>query len=185
MIQRIKKPRRAALRNGFHSALSDPEDARRAEGWAGLGAGARCRQWCSCRARWKACQLRGSVCGGPQRSSEAPSALGCWLRTLQSCRLHPLGRRGEQNFLCGRKNRQPSPPSPTFQGLGQGPKASQTLEGSLGQGKIGPGGRGFKLKSVTGFLAKAISTRDLDSSPYPNPLRSPRSFSYSGLRWGN
>lgn len=193
MIQRIKKPRRAALRNSFHwgcVTLGAPEAL---QGQAELGAGAGYGQWApSCLqaqrpAHWKDCLHRGwSVVAlrGPQRSSKA---LGCWLRTLQSCWLHPLGRRGEQNFPCGRKNRRPSPPSPTFQGLGQGPKASRTLEGSLGQGKIGPGGGGFKLKSVTGFLTKAISTRHLDSSPYPNPENVEATAiqaSVGGIRWG-
>lgn len=99
-------------------------------------------------------------------------------RPLQPCRAgrghcraagcNPWGEEVNRIFCGGVKNRRPSPPSPTFQGLGPNPKASQTPEGSLGQGKIGPGGRGFTLKSQDSWQEQ-FQTGIWTRSPVPTP----------------
>lgn len=125
--------------------------------------------------------------GGTGRTSTAPSALGCWLRTLTAeLPVPPLGRRGEQNFLCGCRNRQPSPPQPHIPGLSQHPRASQTREFPLVPGPS-PRENGIQdgeLQPSYRSLARASPHQDLDLLPHPNNQRSPTSSSYWGLLWG-
>lgn len=187
MIQRMEKPRRAALRNSFHSGPCDPGGTRTLQEQAELGAGAgngfRAGLCLSTKPggeelgkserEWPGAQQRASglSVGGTGRTSAAPSALGFWLRTRTAeLPAPPLGRRGERNFLCGRRNRQPSPPQPHIPGPSQRPRASQTREFPSVPRLRPPGKTGSRMgssKPVTDLLQEQVQTRTWICSHVP------------------
>lgn len=101
MIQRIRKPRRVALRNSFHSGLCDSGGPRSLGQAAGSGLTVTAQQGAKTlstvmpltQPSARAASLRdkggisekgvgrGLSAGSPEMSSEAPSALGRWLRS--------------------------------------------------------------------------------------------------------
>lgn len=185
MIQRTKKPRRAALRNSFHSVQCAPGGTRaptrtgRAAGGGGLQARALVQgRASSCLqtrgeggggvpARWKGCLqaevLRGPVSPGVLAENTGAASSTPWEQEVN--RIFCVGVRTGSLLL----------PAPHSTGWAQVPKPPGLWRVPWAKPlrEKGSGGGGFKLKSVPGFPARAIPNQDLDSSSYPNTQRSP------------